>query len=111
MNNSFVYDPSRVEAQDLKHPGPGKYIRLKRSAYGQDVRTILQQLPMSDVTRGHMADLETFLQIGDVLSSVNDNIKGSKPRAAVKQPLKFALPANNLPTVSALTRNISVPTA
>jgi hypothetical protein len=76
LNNMWLYDPSKVEEQDLKKPGPGKLIRLKRAAFGQDVRQAVQQLPVADVTRGHIQDLELFMRLGDALSAVTDNIRG-----------------------------------
>lgn len=76
INNMFVVDPSMVEMQDLKNPGPGKIIRLKRSAYGQDVKTALHQLQVQDVTANHMASMEVFLRMGDTLAAVNDNLRG-----------------------------------
>ena len=76
LNNMFVVDPSRVEMQDLRAPSPGKIIRLKRAAYGQDVREILQQLAVQDVTTNHMRDLELFVRMADALTGVNDNLKG-----------------------------------
>jgi hypothetical protein len=72
----IVVDPSMVEMQDVKNPGPGKIIRLKRSAYGRDVRTALQQLSVMDVTRSHVSDLDIFMRIGDALAAVNDNLRG-----------------------------------
>lgn len=76
INNMFVVDPSMIEMQDLKNPDAGKLIRLKQAAYGQDVRQALQQLQTSDVTRGHVNDLQMFMRMGDALSSVTDNIRG-----------------------------------
>ncbi len=76
LNNMFVVDPSMVEMQDLKNPEPGKLIRLKRAAYGQDVRTIVNQLSVADVTRGHMGDMELFIRISQQMSSVTDNLLG-----------------------------------
>lgn len=76
INNMFVIDPSKVEMQDLKKPGAGKLIRLKRTAYGQDVRTALTQLPVQDVTRGHAQDFEALMRVADSLASVNDNLRG-----------------------------------
>jgi len=76
MNNMFVVDPSMVELQDLKTPGPGKIIRLKRAAYGQDVKSVLQQLQVNDVTSNHMQSMEIFQRMGDIFSAVNDNMKG-----------------------------------
>lgn len=76
MNNMFVVDPSMVEMQDLKNPQPGKIIRLKRAAYGQDVRAALNQLQVSDVTRSHVNDLQVILRMGDALTGLNDNVRG-----------------------------------
>jgi hypothetical protein len=76
INNMFIVDPSMVEMQDLKNPEPGKIIRLKRAAYGQDVRTALQQLAVTDITRGHIVDLQAFFRIADSISGVNDNLRG-----------------------------------
>lgn len=76
INNMFVVDPSMIEMQDLKNPGDGKIIRLKRAAYGQDVRAAVSQLAVTDVTRGHMTDLQAFIRIGQQLSAVTDNVMG-----------------------------------
>lgn len=76
INNMFVVDPSMIEMQDLKNPKPGKLIRLKRAAYGQDVRGALQQLTVQDITRTHVNDMQLFMRLGDALSAVNDNVRG-----------------------------------
>jgi len=76
LNNMFVIDPSKVEIQDLKEPGAGKLIRLKKSAYGHDVRTAINQLQVYDVTTNHVKDFQLFMSIGDALSSITDNLRG-----------------------------------
>jgi len=76
LNDMMIVDPSLVEMQDLKRPGPGKVIRLKKAAFGRDVRTVVQQLPITDVTRGHMADMQIFLQIGELLTAASENTMG-----------------------------------
>lgn len=76
LNNSIVYDPSMIEEQDLKNPKPGKLIRLKRTAYGQDVRQALQQLQVQDVTAQHVNDMQVFMRMGDSLAAINDNLRG-----------------------------------
>jgi len=76
LNNMFLVDPSKVEMQDVLNPNPGKIIRLKPTAIGTDVRTVMQQLPVSDVTRAHVADMDAFIRIGDTVSAVNDNLRG-----------------------------------
>lgn len=76
LNNMFVYDPSVIEEQDLKRPEPGKLIRLKRTAFGRDVRTIIQQLNVADVTQRHMDDLLTVTRFADSVSAITDNVRG-----------------------------------
>jgi hypothetical protein len=76
LNNMFIYDPSMVEDQDIKRPGPEKLIRLKKAAFGVDVRTVIQQLQVQDVTSGHIGDMEVLHKIGDMMSGVSDNLRG-----------------------------------
>jgi len=76
INNMFIVDPSMVEMQDLINPGPGKIIRTKRAAMGQDVRTILQQLQVQDVTMNHVQSMSVFMRMGDTFAAVNDNLRG-----------------------------------
>jgi hypothetical protein len=76
LNNSLVVDPSKVEMQDIKNPAPGKLIRLKRSAYGQDVNQAVYQLQVGDVTRQHMQDVEIFVRMADMMTGLSDNLRG-----------------------------------
>lgn len=76
LNNMFIVDPSMIELQDLRDPSPGKLIRLKRAAIGQDVRTIIQQLQVQDVTSSHVGDMQNFMRMGDAIAAVNDNLRG-----------------------------------
>lgn len=78
LNNIFLVDPQMVELQDLRTSEPGKIIRLKRSAYGQDVRQAIQQLAVGDVTNSHMQDLRTIMALADMISGVNDNLRGQQ---------------------------------
>lgn len=79
LNNMLVVDPAFVEIQDLKTPGPGKLIRLKTTAMGRDVRTIVNQLAVADVTGNHIADTQAFMRLADMLSGVNDSLRGDIP--------------------------------
>lgn len=76
LNNMFVFDPSRIEFQDLKTPGAGKLIRAKKAAYGQDIREAIHQFQVQDVTQNHIRDFQLFMKIGDSLSSITDNLRG-----------------------------------
>lgn len=77
INNMLVVDPTKVEMQDLKRPGPGKIIRTKNSAFGlSDPKSAVYQLPVTDVTRGHMSDANVFSRMATDLTGVSDNMRG-----------------------------------
>lgn len=78
LNNMFVFDPSRIEMQDLKEPGAGKLIRAKKAAYGTDIKDAIHQFNVQDVTQGHSRDLQLFMRIGDAMSSITDNLRGQQ---------------------------------
>lgn len=76
LNNQFVFDPSMLVVKDLENPAPGKYIRLKPSAYGKDVRTVLTQLQTVDVTQRHPQDVILLQQFIQRVTGVNDTVMG-----------------------------------
>lgn len=76
LNNMLVVDPSRIVMKDLITPGPGKFIRLKQTSLGTDVRTALHQLEIHDVTRSHLSDLELIMNIGMLILAVNEAAMG-----------------------------------
>ena len=76
LNNQFVYDPSRLVTKDLTSPQAGKLIRMKEAAWGQDARTMIQQLPVADATQGHLRDSQIVAEMIQRVSGVTDNIMG-----------------------------------
>ena len=76
LNNQFVVDPSRVVMKDVNAPGAGGVIRAKPAAYGSDMRNAIYQLPVTDVTRGHLVDMQVMLELGQRATGVNDQILG-----------------------------------
>jgi hypothetical protein len=78
LNNQFIGDPSRIMMKDVQKSGePGFFFRIRPEAFGQDVRTMLYQIPVQDVTRGHMADLQSMFGIGERILGINDQILGA----------------------------------
>jgi len=76
LNGQFIIDPSRLTVKDFKSEGGGRIVRLKPSAYGQDIRTMFHQISTSDVTQNHMKDAQ---MVGDLIQRVSggtDNIMG-----------------------------------
>lgn len=79
LNNTLVLDPSKLIMSDLKESGPGKRIRLRQSAAGLDVRTIIHQLDVKDVTSNHIADANIILQLGMLILGLNETVMGQQP--------------------------------
>jgi hypothetical protein len=108
INNQFVVDPFAVEMQDVRRPGPGKTIRLKRSAINRDVRAAIQQLPVQDITRGNVEDMNVFFDIGQRISAVTENILGLQAqggrKTATEVRTSFEAAASRL---AAVTRVVS----
>jgi hypothetical protein len=62
--------------KDVENPEPGKQIRLKPSAYGKDVRTVISQLQTLDVTARHPQDVILIQQFVQRVTGVNDTVMG-----------------------------------
>lgn len=77
LNNQFIVDPSRLVMKDFEDPQPGGLYRLKPSAYGTDVRQALTQIPVQDVTAGHVRDSGHIIEMMQRAIGVNDNIMGA----------------------------------
>lgn len=76
LNNQFVIDPSKVVVRDAEDGGPGFIYRLRPEAYGQDIRSFFHQVPVADVTKSHVADMDTMFSIGERVSGINDQMFG-----------------------------------
>lgn len=89
INNQFVVDPSRVVMKDLTSTGPGKMIRLKATAYGQDVRSAVSQLPVSDVTMQNYQDAQVVEQQMQRALGINDDISGRSSPSSRRSATEF----------------------
>ena len=76
VNNSFLYDPSMIEEKDLKSDKAGKLIRMKPKAFGVDPSLYFKQIALTDVTSGHVGDMQNLMRIGNDISAVSENIRG-----------------------------------
>lgn len=77
LNNQFIIDPSKIVIRDAEDGGPGFIYRLRPEAYGSDVRTFFYQVPVQDMTRGHISDMGTMEDIGEKISGINDQMFGA----------------------------------
>lgn len=77
MNNQFIVDPSKLVVKDVQKGGPGFIWRLRPEAYGTDLNKMFMQVPVTDVTKGHMNDFQSMLGVGERTLGVNDQIMGA----------------------------------
>src|SRR3990167_1371983 len=75
LNDNFVYDPMRIVGADLEG-GPGRAIRLRPAAYGTSIDSVFKQLPVADITRSHINDLQALADLMQRVSGVMDNTMG-----------------------------------
>ena len=76
LNNQFIVDPLRVVLKDIQKGGAGKLIRLKEAAYGTDIRSVIQQLPIQDITRAHLQDSQLIVDMLQRVLGITDNVMG-----------------------------------
>lgn len=74
ISNRLVVDPAGVFFEDLKEHKP--VIRLKPNAAAAGVDRYVKQLTMSDVTRGHMADVQILMTMVSITTAISDNLMG-----------------------------------
>ena len=97
LNNQFIIDPSMVVMKDFENPSPGKLLRLKEAAYGRDIRTVVGQLPVNDVTRSHITDVGVMLDFFQRITGVNEqmmslaNAKSHTTATAVRTSTSFGV--------------------
>lgn len=76
LNNQFIVDPSKLVLKDVESGQPGFIWRLRPEAFGTDIRSIFTQVPVTDVTRTNMTDLQQMFGLGERTLGINDQIMG-----------------------------------
>lgn len=78
LNDMFIVDPSIINYYDIINPEPGKVIRTRRAAWGnQMLDHAFKQLDVRDVTQNHTAEADHLGQIMRRISATGDNMQGS----------------------------------
>jgi hypothetical protein len=87
LNNQFIIDPSKIVIDDTEDGGPGFIYRLRPEAYGTDITKFFYQIPVTDITRTNMADLEAMQTIGERITGINEQMFGgiSKSRTTATE--------------------------
>lgn len=74
ISNRLVIDPSGIFYEDVRDHKA--VIRLKPNAAAAGVDRYVKQLNVSDVTRGHIQDVEVLMKYISMTTAINDNIMG-----------------------------------
>lgn len=80
IHDMIVYDPSVINTFDLSKPGPGKYIRTRRAAWGQSVKDAIMQLGIVDITRTNINDVQFIFGMMREVYGINPPTTGSGRR-------------------------------
>lgn len=75
INNRFVVDPALINVKDLANPEL-PFIRLKESAWGKTTKDAVQQLQVHDVTREHIANAGSVVDMFQRISGATDGFMG-----------------------------------
>ncbi len=89
INDMVVVDPSAIMMDDIENPEAGKIIRLRPRAWGRDVKSVISQLNIQDITRGNIADsamVFDMMQRGTAAVDALQGVirKGSERRTATE---------------------------
>jgi len=76
INDMLIVDPYMVNMDDMRQPGPGKLVRLRRSAWGRGVKDVVTQLAITDVTANNMGDARGIMDMMDRASAATHNLMG-----------------------------------
>lgn len=84
LNNQFIVDPSKLVVKDVQNAGPGFVWRLRPEAYGSDLTKMFMQVPVQDVTQGHLRDFQEMIGVGEKTLGINDQIMGALSQGSRK---------------------------
>jgi len=77
INDMLVVDPYLININDLKDPGPGKLVRMRRPAWGKGVKDAVHQLVVQDITQNNMNDAAAIMQLMDRVGGADQAMSGT----------------------------------
>ena len=77
INDMIIVDPYLVNINDLKDPGEGALIRLRRPGWGRGVDKVAQQLQINDITRNNIGDASFVMGMMDKVGAADNAVQGN----------------------------------
>jgi hypothetical protein len=101
LNDMLVVNPGMLELDDLLTPQPGKLLRVRREQYANPaaVEQAVKQLQVTDVTSGHLRDLNVNLDLIQRVTAAPENLQGviaQKDRTLGEQQMAVASASGRL---------------
>lgn len=76
LNQKILYNPSLVDIDKLARTDGGLFIPMKRSSLATDPRQGLLDFTPKNPATSNFADLELIIRIADMITGMNDNVRG-----------------------------------
>jgi hypothetical protein len=95
INDMLLVNPFAIEWDDLMEGGEGKIIRITPEFYRSTapLSAYAQQLPVQDVTQGHIGDFNNFMQLTKTLSGFGDTVDGNILSSSPDRPTAAGIDA------------------
>lgn len=77
INDMIIYDPFMLNSEDIANPEPGKLVRVRRAAWGKDIRGSIMQLQVNDITRQNVNDAQIVMGLMNKVSGADDMLQGT----------------------------------
>jgi hypothetical protein len=77
INDVLIVDPYLINVPDLRNPGPGGIVRLRRPAWGRGVENAIKQLDITDITKTNLQDVSYIIQYMQQISGTDNPVMGT----------------------------------
>lgn len=77
VNDVLIVDPTLINMNDLKDPGAGGFVRMRRAGYGKGVKDAVMQLNITDITRQNIGDVAAIIQYMQTIGGTDSPVMGS----------------------------------
>lgn len=89
IKNKIVYDPSRINSEDMNDPGR-HLIRARRRAFDSNMKDSIFQIPLNDVTAGNINEAQFVMDFMKMVTGATDGLMGSDPNAPERRSAQEA---------------------
>lgn len=82
VKDMFIIDPKMINMFDMKNTEDGGFIRMRREAFGVGIDSAIKQLPVNDVTRANLTDMNILQALMQDGVGAADTLQGGQRRGS-----------------------------